>query len=148
MSVNKVTLLGNVGKDPDIRTTKDGRKIASFTVATSERWKDKQSGEMKEQTEWHRVVVLNENLANIVEKCVKKGSRLYIEGALKTRKWTDKDGVERYVTEIVLQGYNGKLDMQPNSNGAKNNPKDEEGAYGGGEEHYSADVNIDDEVPF
>lgn len=110
-SVNKVILVGNVGKDPEIRRTQDGKAIANLGIATSETWRDKSSGERKEKTEWHRVVVFNEGLCKVVEQYVKKGSKLYIEGSLQTRKWTDKDGVEKYSTEIVLQGFNSVLTM-------------------------------------
>lgn len=110
-SVNKVTLLGNVGKDPEIRTTQSGGKIASLTIATSESWKDRNSGERKEQTEWHRVTVMSAPLAEVVEKYVKKGSKLYIEGKIQTRKWTDQSGQDRYTTEIVISGFGGQLVM-------------------------------------
>ena len=110
-SVNKVILIGNVGKDPEIRSTQDGREIANLSLATSENWKDKNTGERKEKTEWHRVVIFNESLVKVVKSYVKKGSKLYIEGALQTRKWTDKDGAEKYSTEIVLQGFNGSITM-------------------------------------
>ena len=110
-SVNKVILVGNLGKDPEIRSTQDGREIASFSIATSESWKDKNSGERKEKTEWHNIVVFNPNLVGVVKNYVKKGSKLYIEGALQTRKFTDKEGRERYATEVVLQNYNGSLTM-------------------------------------
>ncbi len=110
-SVNKVILVGNLGKDPEIRSTQDGREIASFSIATSETWKDKNSGERKEKTEWHRVVIFSEGLVGVVKNYVKKGSKLYIEGALQTRKWTDKDGHEKYSTEVVLQNFNSTLTM-------------------------------------
>jgi single-strand DNA-binding protein len=110
-SVNKVILVGNVGKDPEIRRTQDGRPIANLSIATSESWRDKNSGEKKEKTEWHRVVVFSEPLCKVIEQYVKKGAKLYIEGALQTRKWTDKDGVEKYSTEVVLQGFNGQMTM-------------------------------------
>lgn len=110
-SVNKVILIGNVGKDPEIRRTNDGRSIANLTVATSESWKDKATGERKEKTEWHRVAIFNEQLCKIVESYVKKGSKVYLEGALQTRKWTDQNGNEKYATEIVLQGFNGVLTL-------------------------------------
>src|ERR1700685_1660703 len=102
VSVNKVILVGNLGKDPEIRSTQDGREIASFSLATSQSWKDNATGERKEKTEWHNIVVFNTNLVGVVKNYVKKGSKLYIEGALQTRKWTDKDGRERYSTEVVL----------------------------------------------
>ena len=110
-SLNKVMLIGHVGKDPDIRRTQDGRPIAAFSVATSEHWRDKQTGERKEKTEWHRVVVMNDGLAKIVEQYVKTGAKLYVEGALQTRKWEDKDGAERTTTEIVISGFTGTLTM-------------------------------------
>ena len=110
-SVNKVILVGNVGKDPEIRTTQDGRKFANLRVATSESWRDKTSGERKEKTEWHAVVVFNDALAKVVEQYVRKGSKLYIEGQLQTRKWQDQTGQDRYSTEVVLQGFNGVLTM-------------------------------------
>jgi single-strand DNA-binding protein len=110
-SINKVIIIGNVGKDPEIRRTQDGKPIANLSVATSESWKDKNTGERREKTEWHRVVVFNEGLCKVIEQYVKKGAKLYIEGALQTRKWTDQSGVEKYSTEIVLQGFNSTLTM-------------------------------------
>ena len=107
--VNKAILVGHLGADPDIRRTQDGRPIASFSVATSETWRDKASGERKEATSWHRVVIFNEALAGVAGQYLKKGSKVYIEGAMKTRKWTDQGGVERYVTEVVLQAFNATL---------------------------------------
>lgn len=117
-SLNKVMLIGNVGKDPEIRRTQDGRPIANLSIATSESWRDKQTGEKKEKTEWHRVVIFNENLCKVVEQYVKKGSKLFVEGALQTRKWQDQAGVERYSTEVVLQGFNGSLTMLDGRPGA------------------------------
>ena len=110
-SVNKVILVGNLGKDPEIRRTQDGRPIANLSVATSESWRDKATGERKEKTEWHRVVIFSEPLCKIVEQYLKKGAKVYIEGALQTRKWTDKDGHDKYSTEVVLQGFNSTLTM-------------------------------------
>ena len=110
-SVNKVMLVGNVGKDPDIRSMQNGEKVASFSLATSETWRDKASGERKSRTEWHNVVVFNENIVRVVEAYVRKGSRLYVEGAIQTRKFTDKNGVERYATEIVLQRFRGEIQL-------------------------------------
>ena len=110
-SVNKVILVGNLGKDPEIRRTQDGRPIANLSVATSETWRDKATGERKEKTEWHRVVIFNEGLAKIAEQYLKKGAKVYIEGQLQTRKWTDQSGVEKYSTEVVLQGFNSNLTM-------------------------------------
>lgn len=108
-SLNKVTIIGNLGKDPEVRSFQNGDRVASFSVATSERWKDKASGEQKEKTEWHRVSVLNQNLVGVVEKYVRKGTKLYLEGQLETRKWQDKDGADRYSTEVVLRPYRGEL---------------------------------------
>jgi single-strand DNA-binding protein len=110
-SVNKVILVGNLGKDPEIRRTQDGRPIANLSVATSESWRDKATGERKEKTEWHRVVIFNEGLAKVAEQYLKKGAKVYVEGALQTRKWTDQAGVEKYSTEVVLQGFNSTLTM-------------------------------------
>ena len=110
-SVNKVILLGNLGQDPDIRTMQNGKKVCTFSLATSDSWKDKETGEKKEKTEWHRVVVFNEGLIGVVENYIKKGTKLYIEGAIKTRKWTDDSGTEKYTTEIVIQGYGGRIDI-------------------------------------
>jgi single-strand DNA-binding protein len=108
-SLNKVILIGHLGRDPDIRSTQDGREIANLSLATSESWKDKGSGERKEKTEWHRVVIFSEGLVGVAKKFLKKGSRLYIEGQLQTRKWTDKDGAEKYSTEVVMQGFGASL---------------------------------------
>ncbi|HEX5933461.1 MAG TPA: single-stranded DNA-binding protein [Pseudorhizobium sp.] len=110
-SVNKVILIGNVGADPEIRRTQDGRPIANLRIATSESWRDRNSGERKEKTEWHTVVVFNEGLCKVVEQYVKKGAKLYLEGALQTRKWQDQNGNDRYSTEVVLQGFNSTLTM-------------------------------------
>jgi single-strand DNA-binding protein len=110
-SVNKVILIGNLGKDPEIRRTQDGRPIANLSIATSETWRDKNTGERKEKTEWHRVVIFNEGLCKVAEQYLKKGAKVYIEGALQTRKWTDQSGVEKYSTEVVLQGFNSTLTM-------------------------------------
>ena len=110
-SVNKVILVGNLGADPEIRHTQDGRPIANLRVATSDSWRDKASGERRERTEWHRVVIFNENLAKIAEQYLKKGAKVYLEGQLQTRKWEDQSGQERYTTEVVLQGFNAQLTM-------------------------------------
>jgi single-strand DNA-binding protein len=142
-SINKVTLIGNVGRDPEIRTTQDGKEIASLTLATSESWKDRASGERKERTEWHRIVVFSDGLVNIIKNYVKKGSKLYIEGALQTRKWVDNTGAERYTTEIVLQNYNSSilmLDGNKSSNG-------DHGADNHSHSNFSVE-EIDDEIPF
>src|ERR1700741_5150946 len=116
-SVNKVILVGNGGADPEIRRTQDGRPIANLRIATSETWRDKNSGERKEKTEWHRVVIFNEGLCRIAEQYLKKGSKVYLEGALQTRKWQDKDGNDQYSTEVVLQGFNSQLTMLDRAGG-------------------------------
>ena len=113
-SVNKVTLVGNLGRDPEVRSTQDGGTIVQLSLATSESWKDKSSGERNEKTEWHRVVIFNEALGKVAEQYLRKGSTVYLEGQLQTRKWTGKDGVEKYTTEIVLQRYRGELTMLGN----------------------------------
>jgi single-strand DNA-binding protein len=116
-SVNKVILVGNLGRDPEIRSTQDGMRIANLAVATSESWRDRVSGERKERTEWHRVVIFNERLAEFAEKYLKKGRKVYVEGALQTRKWTDNSGQERYTTEIVLTRFRGELTMLDSAGG-------------------------------
>ena len=126
-SVNKVILIGNVGADPEIRRTQDGRPIANLRIATSESWRDRNSGERKEKTEWHSVVVFNEGLCMVVELYVKKGAKLYIEGALQTRKWQDQNGNDRYSTEVVLQGFNSTLTMLDGRGEGGG-----QGSYGGG----------------
>ena len=138
MSVNKVILVGNVGQDPEIKSTGDGRELATFSIATTESWKDKNSGERKDKTEWHRVVVFSEGLAGIVEKYVKKGSKLFVEGSLQTRKWTDNSGVEKYTTEVILQGFNNKLEIIDSSNKSENS----EPQVG------SEPSGIEDDIPF
>jgi len=110
-SVNKVILLGNLGRDPEIRSMQSGKKMASFSIATSKRWKDRNTQEQKENTSWHNIVVFNEGLVDVIEKYLKKGSKIYVEGELSTRKYQDKDGNDRYTTEVVLQGYNSTLTM-------------------------------------
>jgi len=116
-SVNKVILVGNLGRDPEIRSTQDGMRIATLNLATSETWRDKASGERKEKTEWHRVVIFNERLVEIAEKYLRKGSKIYVEGALQTRKWTDQQGQERYTTEVALQRFRGELTMLDGAGG-------------------------------
>ena len=129
-SVNKVILIGNLGRDPEIRFAQNGNKIANFSIATSDTWRDKTTGERKEKTEWHRIVVFSEGLATITEKFLKKGSKVYIEGALQTRKWTGNDGIEKYTTEVVLQGFNSTLTMLDGASGAAGGGAS--GAAGGG----------------
>jgi len=159
-SVNKVILVGNLGRDPEIRTTQDGTKVANLSLATSETWRDKNSGERKERTEWHRVVVFNERLVDVIEKYVRKGSKLYLEGALQTRKWTDKEGQERYSTEVVLQRFRGELTMLDGGRGGGGSDFGGEpdmggggsmGGGGGGGGRRSgggAPPDLDDEIPF
>src|ERR1700752_4820942 len=118
-SVNKVILVGNLGRDPEIRSTQDGMRIANLTVATSESWRDRVSGERKERTEWHRIVIFNERLAEIAEKYLKKGAKVYLEGALQTCKWTDNAGQDRYTTEVVLQRFRGELTMLDGAGGGR-----------------------------
>ena len=147
MSINKVILVGNVGQDPEIRSTQDGREIANFSLATSESWKDKNTGEKKEKTEWHRVVVFSQGLTSIVKNYVKKGSKLYIEGSLQSRKWTDNQGVEKYTTEVVLQNYNSTIQMLDSSRNSNN----EMGSSNNTQKSRNSDIQveeIDDEVPF
>ena len=121
--LNKVTLIGNLGQDPEIRSTNDGREIVNFSLATTEKWKDKNTGEKREKTEWHRIVIFNQSLVAIIKNYVKKGSKLYVEGQLQTRKWTDNNGVDKYTTEIVLQNINSNLLILSNKNEKQNNSR-------------------------
>ena len=160
-SVNKVILVGNLGKDPEIRRTQDGRPIANLSVATSETWRDKGTGERKEKTEWHRVVIFSEPLCKIVEQYLKKGAKVYIEGALQTRKWTDQSGVEKYSTEVVLQGFNSTLTMLDGRSGGGGGSfgSDDGGDFGSSSPASSAprravaagggrNSDMDDDIPF
>jgi single-strand DNA-binding protein len=168
-SINKVILVGNLGRDPEIRSTNDGMRIANLALATSETWRDRNSGERKEKTEWHRVVIFNERLVEVVEKYVKKGSKLYIEGALQTRKWTDNQGQERYSTEVVLQRFRGELTMLDGAGGGRGGAMEggadyddsymggssgssggAGGGFGGGGSRGRTPVSadLDDEIPF
>jgi len=131
-SVNKVILVGNLGRDPEIRHTQDGKKIANISIATSESWKDRNTGERRERTEWHRVVIFSEGLANIAEQYLRKGSKVYIEGQLQTRKWTDQSGQDKYSTEVVLQGFNCTLTMLDGREGGGGGGQGG-GGYGGGQ---------------
>ncbi len=131
-SVNKVILVGNLGKDPEVRSTNDGTKVATLSLATSETWKDRASGERKERTEWHRVVIFNENLVQVAERFLKKGAKVYVEGQLQTRKWTDNSNQERYTTEVVLQRFRGELTMLDGRQGGGDATPDYEEGYGGG----------------
>lgn len=143
-SINKVILVGSVGKEPEIKTTNFG-KIASFSLATSESWKDKNTGEKKEKTEWHNVSVMNESLANVVERYVTKGSKLYIEGKLQTEKYTGKDGVEKYTTKVVLSGYGGQIVML---NKVEKQDTESSAHYKAKKDGYAPDDDLEDEVPF
>ena len=162
-SINKVILVGNLGRDPEVRTTQDGSKIVSLSLATSERWKDRNNGEQRERTEWHRVVIFNENLGRIAEQYLRKGSTCYIEGQLQTRKWTDQQGAEKYTTEVVLQRYRGELTLL----GGRSDSAMVDGGFGGDSNSYtsqSADSprslggsapppiressDLDDDIPF
>lgn len=146
-SINKVILVGNLGKDPEIRHSSDGAKIASFSIATSEVWKDRTTGERKDRTEWHRIVVFNEKLADIIERYVKKGSKVYLEGQLQTRKWTDNSGQEKYVTEVVLSKYKGELtllDAKASSTDSFSSPIASEKSH----ELESVLADLDDDIPF
>src|SRR6202012_1008163 len=125
-SVNKVILIGNLGKDPEVRSMQSGGKVCNLSIATSENWKDRNTGERKERTEWHRVVIFNENLSNVAERFLKKGSKVYIEGQIETRKWTDQSGAEKYSTEIVLRQFRGELTLRDSREGGGG------GSYGGG----------------
>lgn len=134
-SVNKVILIGNLGRDPEIRNMQDGGRVANLSLATSESWRDKSSGERREKTEWHRVVIFNDRLVDVVEKFLKKGSKVYVEGQLQTRKWTDQSGVEKYSTEVVLQKFRGELTMldgRAGGGGGEGGGFSDSGDYGGG----------------
>ncbi len=158
-SVNKVILVGNLGKDPEIRRTQDGRPIANLSIATSDTWRDKATGERKEKTEWHRVVIFSEPLCKVVEQYLKKGAKVYIEGALQTRKWTDQAGVEKYSTEVVLQGFNSVLTMLDGRGGGGSSISDDAGGdFGSGGPSAAPrravaaagarNSDMDDDIPF
>lgn len=148
-SVNKVILVGNLGRDPEIRFTQAGKKIANFSIATSDEWRDKQTGERKERTEWHRIVCFNEGLSDIVERFVKKGSKVYIEGQLRTRKWQGQDGNDNYTTEIVLEGFNSNLTMLDSAGTGNTGGNQDSGNDGGSDGGWgSAGDDLDDEIPF
>ncbi|MEQ8481545.1 MAG: single-stranded DNA-binding protein [Hoeflea sp.] len=160
-SVNKVILIGNLGADPDIKRTQDGRPIANLSVATSESWRDKNTGERREKTEWHRVVIFNEGLCKIAENYLKKGSKIYVEGQLQTRKWTDQSGQDKYSTEVVLQGFNGNLTMLDGRNegggggrvgsdygGGSSSGGGRGGSGGGGFGSGGGSRDLDDDIPF
>lgn len=150
MSINKVILVGNVGQDPEIRSTQDGREIANFSIATSESWKDKNTGEKKDKTEWHRVVVFSQGLVGVIKNYVKKGTKLYLEGSLQTRKWTDNQGVEKTTTEIVLQNYNSTLqilDSRERNSSGNDSYQSSNSKKSSNRDDIAVEEN-DDEVPF
>ena len=160
-SVNKVILVGNLGKDPEVRRMQNGNPVVNLTIATSDTWRDKASGERKEKTEWHRVVIFSEGLCKIAEQYLKKGAKVYIEGALQTRKWTDQAGVEKYSTEVVLQGFNSTLTMLDGRSGGGGGSfaSDDSGDFGSSSPASSAprravaaggsrNSDMDDDIPF
>lgn len=155
-SLNKVMLIGNLGRDPEIRTFGNGNKVCNFSIATSESWRDKNSGEKREKTEWHNIVIFNEGLISVCERFLKKGSKVFIEGQLQTRKWQDQSGVDKYTTEVVLQGFNGTLTMlDGRSEGGSGGGSGGGGGYsqdptGGGHDAPSSggSSDLDDEIPF
>lgn len=152
--VNKVILIGNVGQDPDIRTMQNGDRVANLSIATSERWKDKATGEKKEKTEWHKVVVLNPGIIKLIEGYITKGTKLYVEGQLQTRKWQDKDGVDRYSTEVVLKPYKGEMNiLSSKDRGNDAGGHDDYAAHNGHSPDYQTSTHapsndMDDDIPF
>ncbi len=163
-SLNKVTLIGNLGADPEIRSMNNGGKVCTLSVATTESWKDKSTGEKREKTEWHRVVIFGDGLVRVAENYLKKGSKIYIEGSLQTRKWQDRDGNDKYTTEVVLQGFGGTLIMLDGRSSGGGGGYNQDPGYGGGSggggsrsasgqdgpmaDVKRADVNMDDDIPF
>ena len=147
-SVNKVILLGNLGRDPEVRHTQSGQKIVNLTVATSDTWRDKQSGERKEQTEWHRVVIFNEGLADVAEKYLTKGKQVYLEGKLQTRKWQDASGQDKYSTEIVLQKFGGELVLLGGGGSSEQGPQNSGPHPQRGGNGRNAPRDLDDSIPF
>lgn len=162
-SVNKVILIGNLGRDPEIRTFQNGGKVANLRIATSEQWKDRNTGERKERTEWHSVAIMSEGLVNVVERFLKKGSKVYVEGQLETRKWQDQSGQDRYTTEVVLRGFNGTLQMLDGREGGGSGGGRDSGGFGGsgydeydrggpsssgGSQGGGSRSDYDDEIPF
>ncbi len=154
-SINKVILVGNLGKDPEIRAMQDGREICNLTLATSDTWKDKATGERREKTEWHRIVIFNDNLVTVAKNYLRKGAKVYIEGALQTRKWQDKEtGQDKYSTEVVLQGYNGNLTMLDKKDSSSGDSGYGNSSYGSSSDSPApqrakvAEASLDDEIPF
>ena len=146
-SINKVILIGNLGRDPEVRFNPEGGKIVNLSLATSESWKDKATGERKDRTEWHRVVIFNERLADVAERYLKKGSKVYIEGQIQTRKWTDQEGKERYSTEVVLSRYRGDLTLldSRNGGGVEENNHDNDLVGAPAPQNYD---HLNDDIPF
>jgi|TARA_B110000305_G_C19432863_1_gene637190 single-strand DNA-binding protein len=147
-SLNKVLLIGRLGNDPEIKQMQNGKSVARLSVATSENWKDKNSGEKKEKTEWHRVVIFNEGLVNVVQQYLKKGAQIYIEGQLSTNKYTDSNGVEKYSTQIVLQGFNSTLKMLGGGSRTGDSSSDQSSSSSLPSDEISPPSDLDDEVPF
>ena len=166
-SINKVILVGNLGNDPDVRTMQSGSKVCNLSIATSESWKDRNTGERKERTEWHRVVIFNEPIAKVAENYLRKGSKVYLEGQLETRKWTDQSGVEKYTTEVVLRPYTGQLTMLDSAGGGAGasggfggGAQQSGGGFGGGSQQQDSGFgggnaapaqavdDLEDEIPF
>ena len=153
-SVNKVILLGNLGRDPEIRSMQSGNKMASFSIATSKRWKDKSTQEQKEKTSWHNIVVFGDGLVDIVEKYVKKGSKIYIEGELQTRKWQDQDGNDKYTTEVILQGFNSNLTLLDSRNNSQSSDSSNIDHSSNINQEKGIETNLadssdnDDDIPF
>jgi single-strand DNA-binding protein len=160
-SVNKVILVGNLGRDPEIRSTQDGTRVANLSLATSDTWRDKTTGERRERTEWHRVVIFNDRIVDVCERYLKKGSKIYIEGALQTRKWTDQSGTEKYTTEVVLQKFRGELTMLDGRGGGGAGAGESEDAGGGFSDSGGSGAgrmgrapagagggDLDDDIPF
>lgn len=145
-SVNKVIIIGNLGKDPEVRSFQNGGKVVNLNIATSETWKDKQTGERKERTEWHKVSILNEGIAKVAEQYLRKGSKVYIEGQLETRKWQDQSGADRYSTEIVLRPYNGSLTLLDGRSAGGDDRQ--QGGSGGDSRGAASGGAVDDEIPF
>ena len=150
-SVNKVILVGNLGRDPETRQTQDGRPIVNMSVATSENWKDRQTGERRERTEWHRVVIFDERVAEVAQNYLRKGSKVYLEGQLQTRKWTDQSGQEKYTTEVVLQRFRGvltMLDSRADSGGGRDYGSEPAGAPAAARDSGPSSSDLDDDIPF
>ncbi|MBB5519439.1 single-stranded DNA-binding protein [Amphiplicatus metriothermophilus] len=147
-SVNKVILIGNLGADPEVRQMQDGRPVVNLRLATSESWRDKNTGERRERTEWHRVVIFNEGLARIAEQYLRKGSKIYVEGQLQTRKWTDQNGQDRYTTEVVLQGFNSALTMLDGRRDGGGGDFGGENSSSSGRSGGGQSFELDDDIPF